>query len=61
VDGVFDESLPMALNGFEQGALVTVAGSLMVSYYEDRPYYELIVRQVEAFAPAVAEDDEMPY
>jgi CRP/FNR family transcriptional regulator len=32
VDGVFDESLPMALNGFEQGALVTENCAL--SHYE---------------------------
>ena len=61
VDGAFDESLPMALNSFEKGDLLTIAGSLMVSYYEDRAYYEIITRQIEAFAPEVAEEDEAPF
>lgn len=60
-EGAFDESLPMALNSFEQGDLLTVSGSLMVSYYEDRAYYEIIARQLEAFAPEVAEEDEVPF
>ncbi len=55
--GEFDESLPLALNNFGKGDLVTVGGSLMVSYYEDRAYYEVIARQLEAFAPEVAEDE----
>lgn len=57
MDGAFDESLPLALNGFEKGELLTVAGSLMVSYYEDRAYYEIIARNIEAFAPEVTEDE----
>lgn len=55
--GEFDESLPLALNNLGKGDLVTVGGSLMVSYYEDRAYYEVIARQLEAFAPEVAEDE----
>jgi hypothetical protein len=55
--GEFDESLPLALNNLGKGDLVTVGGSLMVSYYEDRAYYEVIARQLEAFAPTVEEDD----